>query len=82
MFTKFLLISFTFFFFINFVFECKITKMFRLNLPQYQIKLGGTKDKPTIFDILRRRYVALTPEAVSYTHLDKAGKVTGCTEPN
>ena len=62
MFTKFLLISFTFFFFINFVFECKITKMFRLNLPQYQIKLGGTKDKPTIFDILRRRYVALTPE--------------------
>ena len=62
MFTKFLLTSFTFFFFINFVFECKITKMFRLNLPQYQIKLGGTKDKPTIFDILRRRYVALTPE--------------------
>lgn len=49
-------------FFINFVSECKITKMYPLNLPHYQIKLGGTKDKPTIFDILRRRYVALTPE--------------------
>lgn len=36
--------------------------MFRLNLPAYQIKLSGTKEHPTIFDILRRRYVALTPE--------------------
>lgn len=36
--------------------------MFPLNLPRYEIKLGGTKDKPTIFDILRKRYIALTPE--------------------
>lgn len=36
--------------------------MFRLNLPAYQIKLSGTKEHPTIFDVLRRRYVALTPE--------------------
>ncbi len=36
--------------------------MFRLNLPAYQIKLSGTKERPTIFDVLRRRYVALTPE--------------------
>ena len=36
--------------------------MFPLNLPSYEIKLSGTKDKPTILDILRRRYVALTPE--------------------
>lgn len=49
-------------FFVNFVSECKITKMYPLNLPHYAIKLGGTKDKLTIFDILRRRYVALTPE--------------------
>lgn len=36
--------------------------MIRLNLPEYQIKLSGTKERPTIFDILRRKYVALTPE--------------------
>lgn len=36
--------------------------MIRLNLPEYDIKVGGTAEKPTIFDILRRRYVALTPE--------------------
>lgn len=36
--------------------------MIRLNLPDYQIKLSGTQEKPTIFDILRRKYVALTPE--------------------
>ena len=33
-----------------------------LNLPEYAIKIGGTREKPTIFDDLRRRYVALTPE--------------------
>ncbi len=42
--------------------ECKSTKMYRLNLPSYQIKISGTQLKPTIFDILRRKYVALTPE--------------------
>ena len=36
--------------------------MIELNLPSYQIKLAGSKEKPTIFDILRRKYVALTPE--------------------
>ncbi len=36
--------------------------MYRLNLPQYEIKIGGTREKTTILDILRRRYVALTPE--------------------
>ena len=36
--------------------------MYRLNLPQYGIKIGGTREKTTILDILRRRYVALTPE--------------------
>ena len=36
--------------------------MFRLNLPQYEIKIGGKDGKHTIFDFLRRKYVALTPE--------------------
>ncbi len=34
----------------------------KLNLPDFDIKLSGTRDKPKIFDILRRRAVALTPE--------------------
>lgn len=36
--------------------------MIPLNLPNFQIKLSGTREHPTIWDILRRRYVALTPE--------------------
>ena len=40
----------------------KVTKMFRLNLPQYEIKIGEKNGKRTIFDFLRRKYVALTPE--------------------
>lgn len=36
--------------------------MKELNLPAYAVKLSGTREKPLIFDILRRRYVALTPE--------------------
>lgn len=36
--------------------------MFSLNLPPYDIKLSGTKEKPFVFDALRRRYIALTPE--------------------
>lgn len=36
--------------------------MIRLNLPTFEIKLSGTKEQPRIFDILRRRYIALTPE--------------------
>lgn len=33
-----------------------------LNLPSYEVRLGGTRESPLIFDFLRRRYVALTPE--------------------
>ena len=36
--------------------------MISLNLPSYQIKISGSAEKPTIWDILRRRFVALTPE--------------------
>ena len=36
--------------------------MFRLNLPQYEIKIGEKDGKRTIFDFLRRKYVTLTPE--------------------
>jgi hypothetical protein len=36
--------------------------MYELNLPKYEIRLGGTKEKPEIFDFLRRRFVKLTPE--------------------
>lgn len=36
--------------------------MIRLNLPTFEIKLSGTKEHPRIFDILRKRYIALTPE--------------------
>lgn len=36
--------------------------MTTLNLPPYDVKLRGTREKPEIFDFLRRRYVALTPE--------------------
>lgn len=36
--------------------------MIQLNLPNYPIRLSGTQEHPSIFDILRRKYVALTPE--------------------
>ncbi|MDT3386517.1 MAG: type I restriction enzyme HsdR N-terminal domain-containing protein [Bacteroidota bacterium] len=36
--------------------------MIPLNLPTFDIKLQGTREHPRIFDILRRRYVAFTPE--------------------
>lgn len=36
--------------------------MNELNLPSYDVILRGTREKPEIFDFLRRRYVALTPE--------------------
>ncbi len=36
--------------------------MTRLNLPPFDIKLQGSPQQPRIFDILRRKYVALTPE--------------------
>ena len=36
--------------------------MIPLNLPDFDIKLAGTPNRPTILDILRRKYIALTPE--------------------
>ena len=36
--------------------------MFRLNLPPYPIKVVEKNQKQLIFDFLRRKYVALTPE--------------------
>ena len=36
--------------------------MNELNLPVYDIKVRGTRERPEIFDFLRKRYVALTPE--------------------
>lgn len=36
--------------------------MYQLELPTFDAKVRGTREKPEIFDFLRRRYVALTPE--------------------
>jgi len=36
--------------------------MLRLNLPPYDVKIKKTDDKLFVFDGLRRKYVALTPE--------------------
>lgn len=36
--------------------------MYPLNLPQYEIKITMRQNKRMIFDDLRRKYVALTPE--------------------
>lgn len=36
--------------------------MIPLNLPSFNIKLQGSREHPRILDVLRRRYVALTPE--------------------
>ena len=36
--------------------------MFQLNLPSYPIKIKEKGEKQLIFDFLRRKYVALTPE--------------------
>ena len=36
--------------------------MIKLNLPTFEIKLRGTKEHPMIFDILRKKYITLTPE--------------------
>ena len=40
----------------------KVTKMFRLNLPPYEIRITEKDGKRMIFDFLRRKYVSLTPE--------------------
>lgn len=36
--------------------------MFSLNLPDFQVKITVTDGKKMVFDPLRRKYVALTPE--------------------
>lgn len=36
--------------------------MIQLNLPPFAIKLSGTKERPQVYDVLRRKYVSLTPE--------------------
>ena len=41
---------------------CKDSKMIPLTLPSFDIKLQGSRKRPRILDVLRRRYVALTPE--------------------
>jgi len=41
---------------------CKNTKMSRLNLPNFEIKSKEIAGKAYIFDILRQKYVVLTPE--------------------
>ena len=53
-----------------------------LNLPSYAVKLKGTREKPEIFDFLRRKYVALTPEEwvrQHFTHwlVEQKGYPTG-----
>ena len=40
----------------------KSTKMIPLNLPSYSIKIRKEDDHEQILDVLRRKYVALTPE--------------------
>ena len=39
-----------------------VQEMNELNLPSFDVKIRGTREKPEILDFLRRRYVALTPE--------------------
>lgn len=36
--------------------------MIQLNLPPYEIKIQKSGEREQIFDVLRRKYVALTPE--------------------
>ena len=47
---------------IDWYLECKNNKMERLNLPTYEIKTRNINGKSYILDILRRKFVALTPE--------------------
>jgi len=36
--------------------------MNELNLPPFDVRLRGTREHPEVFDFLRQRFVALTPE--------------------
>jgi len=49
-------------FFPVFHFFATFAPMNELNLPAYDVKLRGTRQQPEIFDFLRQRFVALTPE--------------------
>ena len=42
--------------------DCKINKMNRLNLPPYEIKTRQQDGRQYILDVLRRKFIALTPE--------------------
>lgn len=42
--------------------SAKLQKMYELTLPPYEIRIAHRGGKRQIFDILRRKYVALTPE--------------------
>lgn len=42
--------------------KTKPKNMQQLNLPPYSVRLQETSGKRTIFDVLRRKYVVLTPE--------------------
>ena len=41
----------------------------KINFPQYPCKIQYKNGKPTIFDIIRKKYVALTPEEWVRQHL-------------
>ena len=40
----------------------RVSKMYELSLPEYRINVTERDGKQQIFDILRRKFVALTPE--------------------
>ena len=46
--------------------------MIRLNLPSFDIKVSGSKQHPQILDVLRRKFITLTPEELSLI-LPKSG---------
>ena len=58
------MLTIAFFHFWRFIshFFSYLCTMNELNLPAFDVKLRGTREKPEIFDFLRRKYVALTPE--------------------
>jgi hypothetical protein len=39
-----------------------MTSMVKLNLPSYNFQIGRIDDRVAIFDVLRKRYIILTPE--------------------
>ncbi|MBT8317034.1 MAG: type I restriction enzyme HsdR N-terminal domain-containing protein [Lutibacter sp.] len=43
--------------------------MYALNLPTYKFRIKSTKNKYEIFDIVRKKYVVLTPEEWVRQHL-------------